>query len=401
MVTRFEALYSTTARGLRRSVIRELLKLTRNPEIISFAGGLPDPATFPVREIEEISGWVIRTHGATALQYGPTEGDMSLREQLCMFMALDGLAVKPQDILITAGSQQGLDMVGKIFIDPGDAIIVELPSYIGGLQAFAQYRPECHGVLQDDEGMIHGHLEKKLAELRKNGKRVKFIYVVPDFQNPSGVTLAGERRTRLVELAEEYDTVIVEDSPYRALRFEGEAPPPIYTLDKHERVIYLSTFSKIFCPGFRLGWVVANPEIMDKFVMAKQALDLCSPPFTQEITAEYLARGYMPAKLKEIAELYRVKRDAMLVALDKYMPAGVKWTKPQGGLFLWISLPQHLDTTELFKTAIEHKVAYVTGSDFHCDGSGKHTMRVNFSYPTVEQIEEGVKRLAQMFKQVI
>jgi len=401
MDARFDGLYSATAHDLRRSVIRELLKLTRNPDIISFAGGLPDPATFPTREIEEISAWVIRTHGATALQYGPTEGDMGLREQLCKFMATDGIAVEPKDILITAGSQQGLDMVGKIFIDPGDAIIVELPSYIGGLQAFAQYRPECHGVLQDDEGMIHGHLEKKLAELHRLGKRVKFIYVVPDFQNPSGVTLAGERRQRLVELAEEYDTVIVEDSPYRALRFEGEAPPPIYAVDKHERVIYLSTFSKIFCPGFRLGWVVANPELMDKFVMAKQALDLCSPPFTQEITAEYLARGYMPAKLKEIAKLYRVKRDAMLGALNRHMPRGVKWTKPQGGLFLWISLPEHLDTTELFKTAIEHKVAYVTGADFHCVGSGKHTMRVNFSYPTVEQIEEGIKRLAQMFKEVI
>jgi 2-aminoadipate transaminase len=401
MTIKYDDMFSVCAMGMKRSVIRELLKLTRNPEIISFAGGLPDPHTFPVKEISDISRDILDSRGALALQYGPTEGEEPLRQQLVRFMAGDGMTVPMEDIMVTTGSQQGLDIVGKILIDPGDVVIVELPSYLGGLQAFSQYHPEFVGIPQDDDGMQMEILEEKLVELTKAGKRIKFIYVVPDFQNPSGVTLSKDRRVRLLELAAQYNLLIVEDSPYRALRFEGEAPPTIYSTDKDGRTMYLSTFSKTFCPGFRMGWIVAPPKIMNRIVMAKQAIDLCCPSFTQLITAEYMSRGRMPAQLAMIVDLYKVKRNAMLEQLAKYMPPTVTWTRPEGGLFLWIRLPEHIDSEIIFKQAIEKKVAYVIGSAFYCDGGGKNTLRINFSFASLDQITEGVKRLADLFNSVI
>jgi 2-aminoadipate transaminase len=396
MIKDLSSFYSKSALAMKRSEIRELLKYTRQPGIISFAGGLPAPQTFPVKELEEISGQVLREKGAMALQYGTTEGEAPLREAIAGWMTHEKATIKPDNILVTAGSQQGLDMVAKVFVDPGDIVIVELPSYIGGLQAFTAYRAKMVGIPMDDQGMRMDKLEKVLAKLAKKNKKPKFIYTVPDFQNPSGVTMSLERRKKLLELAYKYEVPIVEDSPYRDLRFTGEAIPAIYALDSQNQVIVLGTFSKIFCPGLRLAWMMAPAEWLDKMIVAKQGMDLCCPAFNQMIAAEFIRRGLLPKQIEGIRELYGHKRALMLKALKKHMPKGVKWTKPEGGLFLWVKLPKQMNASDLFPKAIEEKVAYVKGSAFHCDGKGLNTMRLNFSYPSDEQIEEGIKRLAAM-----
>ncbi len=401
MVFSYENLYSSSTARAKRSEIRELLKLIARPEVISFAGGLPAPASFPVDKIAEITRQVIEESGPQALQYGPTEGDPKLREELVKWAAKDGIEVDLEQVLITNGSQQGLDLVGKIFLDVGDPIVVELPSYIGGLQAFNSYQATMYGVPQDDLGMRMDLLEKKLAELKGKGIIPKFIYVVPDFQNPSGVSMPNDRRKRLIELAMEYDTIIIEDSPYRELRFEGEQPEPIFKLDKDGRVITLSTFSKILCPGLRLAWAFGPEELISKMVVAKQSMDLCSPPFNQAIAATFMSQGLLHKQIDIIKELYYKKRQLMLSALEEHMPEGVSWTRPEGGLFLWVRLPEHMDAKELFEEAIANNVAYVVGSAFHCDEGGKNTMRLNFSYPSEEQIPEGVKRLATAIKKMM
>jgi 2-aminoadipate transaminase len=275
---------------------------------------------------------------------------------------------------------------------------MELPSYVGGLQAFTSYRAKMLGVPQDDQGLRTDKLEQLLARLAKRGKKPKFIYVVPDFQNPSGVTMSLERRQQLLELAYRYEIPIVEDSPYRDLRFIGANVPAIHALDDRSQVIALGTFSKIFCPGLRLAWIMAPVTWLDKMIVAKQGMDLCSPAFNQLIAAEFIERGLLGPQIEKIRALYGKKREAMLKALKKHMPRGVKWTKPEGGLFLWVRLPKNMSANELFPKAIEEKVAYVVGSAFHCDGKGQNTMRLNFSYPSEEQIEEGIKRLAAVIK---
>ncbi len=398
MIKDLTAFYSKNALNMKRSEIRELLKVTRQPDIISFAGGLPAPDTFPVKELEEICSKVLREKGKMALQYGTTEGEAPLRASIAQWMSHEKGTIKPENILVTAGSQQGLDMVAKVFVDPGDIIVMELPSYVGGLQAFTSYRAKMIGVPQDDQGMRMDKLEKLLEKLARKKKKPKFIYVVPDFQNPSGVTMSLERRKRLLELAYKYEVPIVEDSPYRDLRFAGETVPAIYALDDQEQVIVLGTFSKIFCPGLRLAWIMAPAQWLDKLVIAKQGMDLCCPTFNQLVASEYIDRGQLPKQIEEIRRLYGRKREAMLKALRKNMPKGVKWTKPEGGLFLWVRLPKNLSANDLFPKAIEEKVAYVVGTAFHCDGKGQNCMRLNFSYPSEEQIEEGVKRLANMIR---
>lgn len=384
---------------MKRSEIRELLKVTRRPEIISFAGGLPAPQTFPVKQLEEISCQLLREKGATALQYGPTEGEAPLREELAKWLSHEKTSIKAENILITTGSQQGLDIVSKIFLDPNDIVVMELPTYIGGLQTFTSYRAKMVGVPQDNHGMRIDLLGTLLAKLARKGRKPKFIYVVPDFQNPSGVTMTLERRKALLQLAYKFEIPILEDSPYRDLRFAGQAVPAIYSLDTENQVIALGTFSKLLCPGLRLAWIIAPAEWMDRMIVAKQGMDLCSPSYTQLIVAEFLKRGYLKAQVESIRKLYAIKREAMLAALKKYMPRGVKWTEPEGGLFLWVQLPKRMSATELFPKAIENKVAYVIGSAFHCNGKGFNTMRLNFSYPSEEQIDEGIRRLAKMIKE--
>jgi 2-aminoadipate transaminase len=395
-------LLSQTSKGLTRSEIRELLKLTRQPGVISFAGGLPFSGLFPIQEIKDIANTILEEEGEIVLQYGPTEGDGRLRKYLVeKINAEEGVNIDEENILIVSGSQQALDLIGKIFVDPGDPIILGLPSYLGGIQAFKSFRANMLGARLDKQGMNVDTVEEILRTYAAKGQKIKFVYVVPDFQNPSGVTLSLDRRKRLLDICYEYETLVVEDTPYRELRFEGQAVPKLGALDDRGHAFSLHTFSKILFPGTRIGWIVANKAIMDKLIMAKQPTDLCSPPLNQSIIYEFCRRGLLEPHIEKIIEVYRNKRDVMIKALEEYMPldAGIDWTHPEGGLFLWVTLPEKMDVEELFPKAVEKKVAYVVGSAFHFDRSGRNKMRLNFSYPTEEEIHEGIKRLAVLIKE--
>lgn len=396
---RLESIFSVNVAGLKKSVIRELLKLTQQPGIISFAGGLPSPETFPVEEIAELSKEVILSQGKWALQYGPTEGDPRLKDEIIKILEKDNVKVERGNILITSASQQGLDLVGRVFINRHNPVILSRPSYVGAIGAFKSYSAHFVGVDLDDEGMQIDGVQEQLKQMRLVADLPKFIYVVPDFQNPAGVTLSLERRKRLLELAREYQVLVVEDTPYRQLRYVGDHLPSLYQLDEGEGyVISLHTFSKILFPGLRLGWVIANEKIIEKFIIAKQAMDLCTPPFTQAVAYEYCRRGRLDAHIKDNVALYKKKRELMLKALDDYMPKHpeISWTKPEGGLFLWVNVPSSIDVDELFYEALEEKVAYVVGTGFYTDSGGKHAFRVNFSYPTEDEINAGVQRLAKV-----
>jgi 2-aminoadipate transaminase len=396
-VVNYDQFLSHSSKGMKRSEIRELLKLTAKPGIISFAGGLPAPDLFPIDDIKEMSRIVIEREGKTALQYGPTEGDNRLREELAKIMNKDGVNITSNHVLIVTSSQQGLDLVGKIFIDPGDVVMTSRPTYVGAIQAFNSYGAKMLGVEQDEEGTQTTLLEAEISKLAIKGIKPKFIYEIPDFQNPSGITMSLKRRKELIKIAEKYDLIIVEDSPYRQLRFEGKTEPSLIGMNS-ERVLSLFTFSKILLPGFRLGWMAGPNELIQKAVTAKQSVDLCSPPFNQAIIYEYLNRGLLEKQIAVIIKAYREKRDFMLDKLAKYMPKlpGLKWTHPHGGLFLWVTMPGNIDAGEMFHSAIEKKVAYVVGTAFYPDGGGGNSFRMNFSYSSMAEIEEGVKRLAQV-----
>jgi 2-aminoadipate transaminase len=396
-VVNYDQFYSINAKGMKRSEIRELLKLTAKPGIISFAGGLPAPDLFPINDIKEMTRIVMEREGKTALQYGPTEGDSRLREELAGLMRKDGVEISGNNLLIVTSSQQGLDLVGKIFVDPGDAIMTSRPTYVGAIQAFHSYGAKMIAIEQDDEGTQTAQLEAEIEKLAAKGVKPKFIYEIPDFQNPSGITMSLKRRKELLRIAEKYDLVVIEDSPYRQLRFEGKTEPSLLAMNS-ERVLGLFTFSKILLPGFRLGWMAGPNELIQKAVTAKQSVDLCSPPFNQSILYEYLHRGLLEKQISVIIQAYREKRDFMLAMLGKHMPKlpGLKWTQPQGGLFLWVTLPEGMDACEMFRTAIEKQVAYVVGTAFYPDGGGRNCFRMNFSYSNKAEIEEGVKRLGQV-----
>lgn len=401
MITNLDNILSETGKGLKRSAIRELLKLTQKPELISFAGGLPAPDTFPTEELQEIITEVLKEDGASALQYGTTEGDPKLRELLVKRYCDMGLDITTENLIITTASQQALDLLPKIFVNRGDKIICGLPSYLGGLGAFRTYGADLIGIEFDEMGMRSDLLEEKLTKLQQQGEKPKFIYVIPDFQNPAGITMPESRRKEIIEIAHKFDILIVEDSPYRELRFEGEHQKTMYELDGTGQVITLGTFSKIFVPGFRVGWVIAHEDVIDKIVMAKQNTDLCTAPFVQKIAAKYLEKGLFEKNLLTIIDKYREKKELMLNAFEKHMPKGVSWTKPEGGLFLFLTTPEEIDTEELFKIAIEENVAFVVGSYFYCNGKGKNTMRINFSFMPKEKIEIGVERLATAIKKMM
>lgn len=385
---------------MKKSEIRELLKLTRKPGIISFAGGLPAPDLFPIQEVNEIVQYVLKTEGRTALQYGPTEGDPGLREQLVKYLSQQGIDVEVDNILVTTSSQQGLDLVGKVFVSPGDIVITGMPTYVGAIQAFNSYLADMHAIPLDAQGIDTKLLEAEIVRLLESQQRPKFIYVVPDFQNPSGITMDVARRQELIAIAEKFNLIIIEDTPYRQLRFEGDHQPPIISMNK-ERVVSLFTFSKILLPGFRLGWMAGPRELIKKMVIAKQAVDLCSPPFNQAILAQFLQRGLLEKQVTRIVKAYREKRDYMLEKLEQYMPKieGLEWTHPKGGLFLWVTLPPQMDSALLFEQAVEQKVAYVIGSAFDPAGKDRRSFRVNFSFPSLSEIEEGIKRLAKVIGQ--
>lgn len=375
-------------------MIRDLLSVATRPEIISFAGGFPNPSTFPVEELKKIMVDILNEQGAAALQYGTTEGDVSLRKEIIKLHEEDGIkGLDIKNILITTASQQAIDLVSRIFIDPGDVVVCGLPSYLGALQAFWSYQTEPYGV-KDDES-----LDDAIAALIKKGKKIKFIYTIPDFQNPSGVTMTAAERQYVVDVAKKYDLLILEDSPYKQIRFEGESQPTMFSMAP-DRVILLGTFSKTFCPGFRLGWITADTNIIERLIVAKQSSDLCTPIFNQMVAARYLASGAFQKNITNIRELYKKKKNLMISSFEKYMPEGVNWTNPEGGLFLFLTLKKGYDARELFDVAIKEDVAFVIGEAFHCDGSGKNTMRLNFSFASDEQIVEGVKRLAAAIKEL-
>ena len=380
---------------MKRSAIREILKLTQKPEVISFGGGLPSAESFPVEELKDIINELFNEEGADALQYSATEGISELKEILVERHQKEGFDIGSNNISIITSSQQGLYLLGKIFIDPGDKVICGLPSYLGGISAFNSFGADLQGIKFDDKGMRADSLEKKLEELKKNEDMPKFIYIIPDFQNPAGLTMPESRRKEILELARKYDVLIIEDSPYREIRFEGEHQKTLFQLDNSGQVVTLGTFSKTFAPGLRLGWAIGNENIIDKMVIAKQSMDLCTPTLTQKLAARYIKKGLFDKNLKNTIKQYHSKRDNMIEAFKKYMPEGVTWTEPEGGLFLFLRLPEYMDAEDLFHKAIQKNVAFVMGNVFHCDGSGKNTMRINFSYMSEEKTREGVKKLAE------
>jgi len=401
MQTPWEHRFAQRTGRMQSSAIRELLKLTAVPDIISFAGGLPAPEVFPIEKFKAACNKVLDECGEIALQYGTTEGYTPLREMISRHSTRIGIKIKPENVLITSGSQQALDLIGKIFINPGDRILVEQPTYLGALQAWNAYGAEYVTVPSDEDGMITSELRNALR------MGPKFIYVLPNFQNPSGTTLTLERRNELVEIAGEFGVPIIEDDPYGQLRFEGENIPSVALLDSCQQpdnghytgnVIYLSTFSKILAPGIRLAWVIAPSEVIHKLVQAKQGADLHTATFNQAIAYEVGRSGFIDEHVKLIRTVYKERRDVMLASLEKHMPPGVSWTHPKGGLFLWASLPEPLSTVDIFKAAIQEKVAFVPGTSFYALGGGENTMRLNFSNSRPEKIEEGISRLGKVVK---
>ena len=392
-MTDFNRLYSDRASKMRKSEIRELLKVTQDPEIISFAGGLPSPLSFPLDGIADTVQDVLKNHGKTALQYGTTQGLRELRESIVERSLKDGMEASPDNIIITSGSQQALDTVGKLLLNPGDTAIVGLPSYLGGLNAFRSYEANLEGVPLDKDGMITDILEDKIKELLREDITPKFIYVIPTFQNPAGVVMPESRRKKIIDIANEYDLIVIEDDPYGKLRYDIDHIKPIKSFDDEGRVIYMSTFSKILAPGFRLAWTIASEELTRKMLICKQALDLCTNTFTQFIVEEFMKRGSLDLHIMKIREMYEPKRDTMIKAIAEYFPEGHTCNKPKGGMFAWATLPEGIDTETMFLDAIKNKVAYVHGKAFHVDGGGGRSMRLNFSYSSNEQIKEGIERL--------
>lgn len=389
--------YAKRMDNIRASEIRELLKLTQQPNIISFAGGMPAPESFPIEEFKKISKEVLENAGALAMQYGPTEGYLPLREAIAKRMAKVKVDAKAENILVTSGSQQGLDFAAKVLINPGDIIVCESPTYLGAINAFKAYEPKFIEVSTDEAGMDMEELE----EVLKNNDNVKFIYVIPDFQNPSGKTWSVERRKQLVELANKYNVVIIEDNPYGELRFEGEILPSVKHFDTEGRVAFLGTFSKILSPGFRLGWVVADEELLSKFILVKQGADLQSSTISQVEVAKFLELYDLDEHIQKIIDLYRHRRDVMMKAIEEEFPKEVKYTYPEGGLFTWIVLPEYMNARELAVKALEYNVAYVPGGSFFPNGGNENTARLNYSNMNDEKIREGIRALGKVIKEAL
>jgi 2-aminoadipate transaminase len=400
MVVNYDRLFSARSKSLKSSEIRELLKLTQSPGFISLAGGLPNPQAFPIDIIHECIEKVFKTDIHNALQYGTTEGLPQLRNVLAQRMRdKKNIDCELHDILITSGAQQALSFVAFNLLDPGDTYITSAPTYLGALQAFHAYQGDCECIPMNDEGIDIDSLRRNLKRLHRTGITPKFLYAVATFQNPSGESISLEHRKELIEIASEYDFLIIEDDPYGELVFEGESIPSIKSLDTKGRVIYIGTFSKVLAPGFRLAWVIASEEIINKFALTKQSSDLCSNMFVQYIAYEYIKGGYLDKQIQHIKQLYRHKRDVMIKALEKYFPEGAKWTVPGGGMFLWVTLPKNVNTRLMFKRAVAKKVAYVVGDAFYPDSSNYNSMRLNFSYSEDDVIIEGIKRLAEVIKE--
>ena len=389
----YDNLYSGDVRSFFRSPVREIFKKVDLNSIYSFAGGYPSAETFPLELIRQTMSDVIDKYAGKAFQYGATQGVPELREAVA-----SRYGVPVERVQITSSSQQGIDVCTRVLVNPGDVILTSSPSYLGALQSFCSYRAKIVGVSHNSDVQAYkAAFESSIKSVLEEGGKIKFLYMIPDFQNPSGESLSLEEREMLVGLAEEYGFLIVEDSPYRELRYEGEHIPTMYSLAP-DRVVHLGSFSKIFAPGFRLGWAIAHPDILDKIYVCKQSLDLCPPIFDQYVAAEFLASGRLDENLAKSVALYKGKRDLLLSLLEEYMPEGVKWTHPEGGLFLFLTLPEGFDAVAFYDKALTAGVAYVAGEFFHPDRSGKNTMRLNFSFMSPEKIEAGIKVLAGLLQ---
>ncbi|MDA8234270.1 MAG: PLP-dependent aminotransferase family protein [Clostridia bacterium] len=382
--------------NLSGSVVREILKLTQQKDIISFGGGMPSADSFPVEELAQLAADTFADHGAQMLQYGTTEGYQPLREWIAGWLQAKGWKVTVDNILIISGSQQGLDLTSKAFLDPGDQVVIESPSYLAAFQIFSSYQASYLAVPSDDEGMRMDELEKVLAN-----NSPKLMYTIPTFQNPTGITMTLERRKKLIELANKYNVIVIEDDPYGYLRYSGEELPSLKALDTEDKVIYMGSFSKIVAPGLRVGFAVANQEILGKLVIGKQASDVHTSNLSQQIIYRYCSQGMLEPHVEKICATYKAKRDAMLAAMDKHFPKSVTWTKPEGGLFIWCTLPEGLVSTELLKEAVEKQVAFIPGAPFYLNGQGQNMLRLNFSNSEMASIEEGIRRIGEVFSKAV
>ena len=394
-----EQLFSDRARKAVASEIREILKVMNDPEVISFAGGIPNPETFPVEQITKIACKVLSESPNDTLQYGTTEGHSDLRETLADYMKQQGVSAGPDDVLVTSGATQTIDLCSQAFLQAGRHVITESPSFLAALLDFRSHSAEIDDVPMDRDGIEVDALAERIAALKKKGAGPTLLYVIPNFQNPTGVTLSEKRRKRLVELAEENEFLILEDDPYGRLRFEGDPIRPVKAFDDSGRVIYASSFSKILSPGLRIGWAVAHPEVTKKLAIMKQTTDVHTSVFSQRIADEYIRGGHLERQLTKIKELYGRKQRVMLAAMEKYFPDGAEWTHPEGGMFLWATLPECVDTLEMLPKSLERKVAYMHGRLFYPNGGGENEMRLNFTHAKDELLTEGVKRLGALIEE--
>jgi 2-aminoadipate transaminase len=398
---RYAGLFAARTQVMRSSAMRDLMAVTARPDVISLAGGLPDTSTFPAQTFAAQMTRIAQESAAEALQYGPTEGFRETVDCIVEVMGAEGMLPDPEDVIVTTGGQQAIDLLCKTLVDPGDAVICEAPTYPGAIPVFCSYQADTIQIECDGDGMRIEELEAALARLDGEGRRPKFIYSVPTFQNPAGVTMSLERRRRLVELARSRELLVIEDNPYGLLRFGGESLPPLYQLDGGDFVIYVGTFSKILSPGIRLGWAVAPPPVMEKVVLGKQASDLCTSTLTQYFVREYFGAGRWSDYVESVSGIYRRRRDAMIEALGRHFPPQATWTEPEGGLFIWATLPEYIDTGDLLAKALRRDVAFVPGQAAYVDGRGRSSMRLNFSGSGEDEIREGIRRIGKTIAEQI
>ncbi len=390
--------YATRTHGMTASEVRSLFSVASRPEVVSLAGGMPNISGLPLDVVGSLLHELVGKNGMTALQYGSGQGDPTLREQICEVMRPNGIAAHPDDVTVTVGSQQALDLVTRIFIDPGDVILAEAPSYVGALGTFRSYEADVVHVEMDDDGLVPDRLREAISSVEAAGRRIKFLYTIPSYHNPAGVTLTEERRAEVLDICRRADVLIIEDDPYGLLGFGGDVPRAMRA-DDAEQVIYLGSFSKTFAPGFRVGWALAPHAVREKLVLAAENSVLCPPAFSQLAVSEYLTGHDWIGQVKDFRETYQERRDAMLGALDDMMPTTAHWTRPAGGFYVWLTLPEGIDTKAMLPRAVTERVAYVPGTAFYADQFGSRSMRLSYCYPTPERIREGVRRLAQVVEQ--
>ena len=389
--------YAARTHGMTASAIRALFAVANRPEVVSLAGGMPNIADLPLDVVGSTLHHLVLADGQRAMQYGSGQGEPAIREAICEVMKLEGISAHPDDVTVTVGSQQGLDLVTRIFCDPGDVVLCEAPSYVGALGVFRAYQCEVVHVAMDDQGLVPGALAEAIAAVQQAGKKIKFLYTIPNFHNPAGVTQSLERRAEILRVAEQGDVLVVEDNPYGLLGFDGDPLPAMRSMNE-DHVVYLGSFSKTFAPGFRVGWVLAPHAVREKLVLAQESATLCPPVFSQFAVASYLANHDWRGQIKIFREMYRERRDAMITGLHDHMPAGTSWTVPSGGFFVWVTLPPGLDSHAMLARAVTARVAYVPGTAFFADGFGSRHMRLSYCFPTPQRIIEGTRRLGEVME---